>query len=84
MLDRAVGDACLDYLAYQSVGHGIPMAVSLDVVVEARPAALPFGVFEGFGQQRQQGGALDRFEQRIPAEANAAHGTCSAHRSVRG
>ena len=73
-LHRTVGDARLDYFANQAVGHGIPMAVHVDVVVQPRPTALPLGVFEGFGRQRQQGGALDRFKQRLPAAADAAHG----------
>ena len=50
-LHGAVGDAGLHHLADQAVGHGIPMAVHLDVVVEPRPAALPLGVFERFGWQ---------------------------------
>jgi hypothetical protein len=49
------------------------MAMHLYVVVEPRSTALPLGVFEGLGWQRQQGGALERFEHRSPAAANPAH-----------
>ena len=43
-LDGLVGDAGLDGLAYQPIGNGVEMPVHLDVVVEPRPAAPPFGV----------------------------------------
>jgi hypothetical protein len=34
-LNRAIGDACLDHLADQAMRHRVPVAVDLDVVVEA-------------------------------------------------
>jgi len=73
-LHRAVGDAGLHHFADQPVGHRIPVTVHLDVVVEAGPTALPFGIFEGFCRQRLQRRAFDRLEQRAPTAANPAHG----------
>ncbi len=73
-LHCAIGDAGLHHLADQPVGHRIPMPVHLDVIVEAGPTALPFGIFEGFCRQRLQGRAFDRLEQRAPAAADPAHG----------
>ncbi len=48
-LDGLVGDARLDYLAHQPIGHRVEVAVDLDVVVEPRPAAPPLRVGIGLG-----------------------------------
>ena len=73
-LDGPVGDAGLDGLAHQAVGHGVEMPVHLDVVVEPGPAAAPLRVGVGLGRQGQQGRPLDRLEQRPAAGAEMAHG----------
>jgi hypothetical protein len=49
-LDGLVGDAGLDDLADQAMGHGIKMAMHLDMVVEPSPAAPPLRVGIGFGR----------------------------------
>ena len=50
------------------------MLGDLDVIVETDPAALPLGIFVGFGRQRQQRRAVERLEQLAPAAAPAAQG----------
>ena len=50
-LDRGGGDPRLDLLADQLVRHAVVVLGNLDMVVEVDPAALPFGVFVGFGRQ---------------------------------
>ena len=57
-LDGLLGDAGLDHLARQAIGHGVEVPLHLDVVVEPGAAATPLGVGVGFGRQRQQGGPL--------------------------
>ena len=56
-LDRGGGDPCLD----------------LHMVVEVDPAALPLGIFVGFGRQRLQQRAIELLEERSPAHPGAAH-----------
>ncbi len=72
-LDALVGDAGLDDLAHQAVGHGVEVAVHLDVVVEPGPAAPPLCVGVWIGRQRQQGIALDCLEQGAAGGAQVAH-----------
>ena len=72
-LDGLLGDADLDHLARQAIGHGVEVPLHLDVVVEPGAAATPLGVGVGFGRQRQQGGPLQALEQRLPAGAEMAH-----------
>ncbi len=52
------------------------MPVHVDVVIQPRAAALPFGAgirVHGQRQQRQQRRTLDRLEQRPAARAQVAH-----------
>ena len=72
-LHGLLGDAGLDHLAHQAIGHGVQVPLHLDVVVEPGAAATPLGVGVGFGRQRQQGGPLQALEQRLPAGAEMAH-----------
>src|SRR5215472_2191363 len=74
-LHCAVGNAHFEHFADQPEGHGIPVAVHFDVVVQPGPAALPFSVLERFRRQRLQRGTLDRLEQRAPAATDPTHGS---------
>ena len=72
-LDRGGGDPRLDLLADQLVRHAVVVLGDLDMVVEVDPAALPLGVFVGFGRQRLQRRPVELLEERPPAGAPAAH-----------
>lgn len=74
-LDCAIGDACIEQLTDQAKRHGVPVVVYFDVIVDAGPTALPFGVFERFGGQWQQSRLFDRLEQLASAAADTPHGT---------
>ena len=58
-LDGVVGDAHVDELADEAEGHGVPVAVGLDVIVGRHAAALPAGQGIGFGWQRLEGSLVE-------------------------
>ena len=74
-LDGLLGDPCFDRLAHQPEGHGIPVSMQLDVVVDACATAAPLGIDVRLGRQRQQSAALGRLEQRTATGAQMAHRT---------
>ena len=51
-LDGPVSDADIDEFADQAVGHGIPIAIDLDMIVGRHPATLPHREDVRFGRQR--------------------------------
>ena len=53
--------------------HAVVVLGDLDMVVEVDPAALPLGVFVGFGRQRLQRRLVELVIQRPPARSPAAH-----------
>ena len=55
-LDRGGGDPRLDLLADQLLRHAVVVLGDLDMIVEADAAALPLGVFVGFGRQGSSAG----------------------------
>ena len=71
-LDAAIGDACPELLLGQRVGHRVIGLGDHDVVVEAGAALFPFGVFEGHGGQRLEGGPVDPLEQLAARSAQMA------------
>ena len=72
-LDRAGGDADIDGLAQQAVGHGVETGVDLDVVVETDPGAAPFGVFVRRLWQGPQRRPIEPFEELAAGSAEMAH-----------
>src|SRR5262249_2629965 len=72
-LDGRRGDPRLDFLPDQRVRHAVVMLGDLDMVVEANPAALPFGVFVGQWRQWPERRLVQLLEERPPACAPAAH-----------
>ena len=53
-LDGARRDPRPQLLAQQRVRHRVVVLLDLDVIIEADPALLPFGVDVGLGRQRLQ------------------------------
>src|SRR5690606_39419458 len=66
-LDSAAGEADLDRLAGECVGHAVVVAGELDMVVDVHARLAPLGEAVGSGGQRQQRRALQRLEERAPA-----------------
>src|SRR5690606_27294170 len=63
-LDSAAGEADLDRLTGECVGHAVVVAGELDMVVDVHARLAPLGEAVGSGGQRQQRRALQRLEER--------------------
>jgi len=72
-LDGRGGDPRFDLLTDQLVRHAVEVLGDLDMVIEVDPAALPLGVFVGFGRQGLQRRPVELVIQRPPAGSPAAH-----------
>src|SRR6266480_7063416 len=68
-LDGPRGDPRPQRLAQQRMRHRIIMTSDLDMIVETRPALLPFGVDVRRCWERLQGRSVGRVEQGAPARA---------------
>ncbi len=74
-LDGTVGEPGPELVSEVAVRHRVVMLLDLDVIIEADPAFLPFGVDVGLGGQGAEGGALQLLEQLSPAGAEMARHT---------
>ena len=65
-LDGVGGDAHVHLFFDERMGHGVVMAVDLDVIVDVDPGLLPLGVFVRFDGQGAQGRFIQLLKQRAP------------------
>ena len=71
--DRADRGTGVHLFADQGVRHRVEETPHLDVVVDANPSELPFGILVVLLWQWLHGGTFDRLEQLAAADAKAAH-----------
>lgn len=72
-LDRRAGEPHVDELSDQAEGHGIPVAVDLDMIIRRHPAVLPAGEDIRLVGQRTEQRPVDLGKQLRAAGVEAAH-----------
>ena len=65
-LNGMAGDAHIQLLFDQRVGHGVVVTVYLDVIVDVYAHLFPLGIYVGFGGQGLQGRSVQLLELLAP------------------
>ena len=65
-LDGVGGDAHVHLFFDERMGHGVVMAMDLDVIVDVDPGLLPLGVFVRFDGKWAQGRFIQLLKQGAP------------------
>ena len=73
-LDGRRADPRVHDFVDEGIGHGVVVAVELDVVVDVDARHGPLAVDERLGRQRPQRGVIEAFEELTAAGAVEAHG----------
>lgn len=64
----------LDFLLRELIGNAVPVAVTLDVVVDVDAGGFPLAITIAFARQRPQRGAVKGIEQRLARAFALAEG----------